>query len=128
MSSELCKTCVHAKVCYMDKNVLGDVFVLANPLFFDNQKRYEKFKEWEANGFPCENYMRSENEPDDFWKNEYIKEHDARIEEYKNSVPVVRCESCEYYIKHDKRCAVWNHGVFKDDYCSRGQTKKEVEE
>ena len=41
--------------------------------------------------------------------------------------PIVRCESCEYYIKHDKRCAVWNHGVHKDDYCSRG-LKKEVEE
>lgn len=38
---------------------------------------------------------------------------------------VVRCESCEFYIKHDKRCAVWNHGVFKDDYCSRGQKKEE---
>lgn len=63
----------------------------------------------------------------DFWKNEYIKEHDARVEEYKNSVPVVRCAFCKHYIKHDKRCGIWNHGVFKDDYCSRGQ-KKEVEE
>ena len=43
-------------------------------------------------------------------------------------VPVPpQCKDCEFYIKHDKRCAVWNHGVFKDDYCSRG-LKKEVEE
>jgi len=67
------------------------------------------------------------SEKNDFWKNEYIKEHDARVEEYKNSVPVVRCAFCEHYIKHDKRCGVWNHGVFKDDYCSRGQKKEEEE-
>lgn len=40
---------------------------------------------------------------------------------------LVKCVNCEYYIKHDKRCAVWNHGVHKDDYCSRG-IKKEVDE
>ena len=67
------------------------------------------------------------SEINDFWKNEYIKEHDARVEEYKNSVPVVRCAFCKHYIKHDKRCVVWNHGVSEDDYCSRAQ-KKEVEE
>ena len=67
------------------------------------------------------------SEINDFWKNEYIKEHDARIKEYETSVPVVRCAFCKHYIKHDKRCAVWNHGVHKNDYCSRGQ-KKEVEE
>lgn len=38
---------------------------------------------------------------------------------------VVRCEECKNYIKHDKRCGVWNHGVFKDDYCSRSQKKEE---
>ena len=47
----------------------------------------------------------------------------SEVEEYEYSVPVVRCAFCEYYIKHDKRCAVWNHGVFKDDYCSRGVKK-----
>lgn len=45
----------------------------------------------------------------------------------KETLKLVFCKDCEHYIKHDKRCAVWNHGVHKDDYCSRGQ-KKEVEE
>ena len=45
----------------------------------------------------------------------------------KETLKLVFCKDCEYYIKHDKRCAVWNHGVHKDDYCSRG-LKKEVED
>lgn len=43
----------------------------------------------------------------------------------KETLKLVFCKDCEFYIKHDKRCAVWNHGVHKDDYCSKG-LKKEV--
>ena len=49
------------------------------------------------------------------------------MEESEPKPEIVKCKDCEFYIKHDKRCVVWNHGVSKDDYCSRGQ-KKEVEE
>lgn len=48
-------------------------------------------------------------------------------EESEPKPEIVECKDCEFYIKHDKRCVVWNHGVHKDDYCSRSQ-KKEVEE
>lgn len=37
-----------------------------------------------------------------------------------NMVPVVRCEDCKWYDKHDKRCKVWNHGVHTYGYCYVG--------
>ena len=55
--SELCKTCIHTKVCMHDKNLIGDVFVMGNPICFDNDELYKKYKEREAQGFPCEDYM-----------------------------------------------------------------------
>ena len=57
LRSELCKTCAHTKVCFKDKNLFGDVFIAGNPMFFDNEKLFEKFKEREAAGFPCDDYM-----------------------------------------------------------------------
>ena len=57
MGSELCKTCAHTKVCMYDKNIVGDVFVAGNPMFFDNSELYRKFKEREAAGFPCADYL-----------------------------------------------------------------------
>lgn len=55
--SELCKTCAHTKLCYHDKNICGDVFVAGNPMVFDNNKLWEKYKEREAKGFPCDDYL-----------------------------------------------------------------------
>lgn len=60
--SELCKTCIHTKVCGKDKNLFGDVFISGNPLFFDNDKLYEEFKERERQGFPCEDYLKGGTE------------------------------------------------------------------
>ena len=57
MRSELCKTCAHTKVCMKDKNVAGDHFVAGHPLLFDNENLFEKFKEWEKAGFPCDDYL-----------------------------------------------------------------------
>jgi hypothetical protein len=57
MRSDLCKTCAHTKVCFKDKNLIGDVFISGNPLFFDNNELYQKFKEREAQGFPCDDYL-----------------------------------------------------------------------
>lgn len=57
MKSEMCKTCIHTNVCVKDKNTIGDVFVMGNPLVFDNKELFKKFKEWEAAGFPCDDYM-----------------------------------------------------------------------
>ena len=55
MSGELCKSCVHTRICIRDKNLVGDVFVAVNPMFFDNEKLYEEFKKREAAGFHAMN-------------------------------------------------------------------------
>lgn len=39
--------------------------------------------------------------------------------------PVVRCKDCKRYDSHDHRCKVWNHGINKEDFCSRGERKEE---
>ena len=57
MSSEMCLTCIHHKVCRHDKNLIGDVFFFINPLCSDPDEQWCKFKEWEAAGFPCEDYL-----------------------------------------------------------------------
>ena len=60
MKAELCKTCAHTKVCIKDKNRCGDMFVMGHPCFFNNDELYRRYKEWEAAGFPCDDYI-SEN-------------------------------------------------------------------
>ena len=57
MKSELCKKCIHTDVCFKDKNVCGDVFVPGNPMLFDNNELYRKYKEREKAGFPCEYFF-----------------------------------------------------------------------
>ena len=42
-----------------------------------------------------------------------------------DAVPVVRCEDCKWYDKHDKRCKVWNHGVLSIGYCYRGEERED---
>lgn len=36
---------------------------------------------------------------------------------------LVRCGECKHYIRHDKRCTAWNHGVEKDGFCYKGERK-----
>ena len=60
MRSDLCKTCIHTKVCYKDKNLVGDIFVAGNPMITNNKERYEKYLEWGKEGFPCEDYLKEE--------------------------------------------------------------------
>lgn len=57
MKSELCNSCIHTKVCFKDKNIVGDVFVPGNPAFFNNEELFERYLEWEAQGFPCSEYL-----------------------------------------------------------------------
>lgn len=59
MKAELCKTCIHTKVCGRDKNMLGDVYVPPNPFFFSQEYRreaWERFEKRKAEGFPCDEY------------------------------------------------------------------------
>ena len=58
MGSELCKRCIHHNVCMKDKNIVGDVFVPGNPLFFDNNKLFEKYERRKEKGFPCNDFMK----------------------------------------------------------------------
>ena len=57
MANKKCESCMDHKLCMHDENLFGDVFVPGNPLFFDNKELYKKYKEWEAKGFPCEDYI-----------------------------------------------------------------------
>jgi len=57
MKSKLCLSCAHTKVCFLDKNVVGDIFVPGHPMFFDNDELFKQFEERKAAGFPCDNYM-----------------------------------------------------------------------
>ena len=57
MKSEMCKTCVHTKVCMLDKNIVGDIFLGKSPILFDNREEYENYKKWKEAGFPCDYYM-----------------------------------------------------------------------
>ena len=58
--ADLCRTCIHTDVCVKDKNLFGDVFVMGNPAYFDNQKLYEEYLKRKEEGFPCEDYIEDE--------------------------------------------------------------------
>lgn len=139
MSSELCKTCAHHKVCMKDKNTIGDVFISGHPLFVDNHKLFEQFKEHEKAGFPCDDYMKIAD--DTISRQEVI---DALMEDFKriptNAIraktvieqlasaqpDIIACGDCEYWICHDRWCGFWNHGVKPLDFCSRAERKNNV--
>ena len=57
MRSDLCKKCIHTKVCMKDKNLCGDGFVPGNPMIFDNDKLWKKYEERKAKGFPCVDFV-----------------------------------------------------------------------
>lgn len=57
LRSDLCKKCIHTKVCMKDKNICGDVFVPGNPMIFDNNKLWKEYEERKAKGFPCVDFV-----------------------------------------------------------------------
>lgn len=57
LRSDLCKKCIHTKVCMKDKNLCGDVFVPGNPMIFDNNKLWKEYEERKAKGFPCVDFV-----------------------------------------------------------------------
>ena len=41
-----------------------------------------------------------------------------------DAVEVVRCKECVRYIKHDKRCGIWNHGgIVPYGFCFLGERR-----
>lgn len=113
--AELCKKCVHSNVCFKDKNLFGDVFIAGNPMIFDNKELFKKYKEREAQGFPCDDFME-----------------------------VVRCKDCKHRptgtgANHDiefpdNRCPCqcedyWYSWMPDDDwYCANGERKETEDE
>ena len=93
MRSEMCKKCIHTKLCYHTKNILGDVFVAGNPDVYDNSKLWKKYEEWKDKGFPC---------------NDFFPE-------------VVRCKDCKYNSKNGGTCK--HICIDADDYwyCADGE-------
>ncbi len=61
--AELCKSCVHTKVCMKAKNLVGDIFIPGNPMFFDNEELYKKYEERKKAGFPCDDFMPADVAP-----------------------------------------------------------------
>lgn len=107
MKSELCKTCIHTKVCMKDKNLVGDVFVPGNPFFFDNKILFKKYEERKKAGFPCEDYLGVD------------------------VVEVVRCKDCKWYTICKNGCNgmceqhIDAFNVFyPNDYCSYGEREQ----
>lgn len=49
---------------------------------------------------------------------------DLAIASLEKHDPIV-CICCKHYIRHDKRCGYWNHGVKQSDWCSYGKAKDE---
>lgn len=87
--SELCKSCIHTKICRKDKNLVGDIFVMGHPAFFDNDELFRKYKEREAAGFPCEDYMQERK------RGEWIRVTEELGESW-------MCSECmEEFIPHD---------------------------
>ena len=39
---------------------------------------------------------------------------------------IVRCEDCKHYIRHDKRCGYWNHGVKPTMWCSQAERREDA--
>ena len=92
MKSKLCETCNHTNVCAKDKNIFGDVFVAGNPMLFDNAELYEKYKEREQAGFPCDDYQPE----------------------------IVRCKDCKWWEKFDNLdkgfCHAAKHSLFSTNW------------
>ena len=61
--AELCMSCAHKKVCMKDKNLVGDVFIPGNPMFFDNKDLFKKYEERKKAGFPCDDYLSADVVP-----------------------------------------------------------------
>ena len=40
---------------------------------------------------------------------------------------IIHCEDCKHYIRHDKRCGYWNHGVKPTMWCSQAERREVTE-
>ena len=143
LRSEMCKTCIHTKVCNRDKNLIGDRFFAGNPLIFDNEEKWKQYKEWEKAGFPCDEYIQSaQPEPSDVARDIATiieNEQDMRVIA---QADIVHCGECKYWrtAKYDCRSNDGTQGeegywywcenevegtMLEDDFCSKGVRRED---
>ena len=52
------------------------------------------------------------------------KEIMKRIDEQHSEQPdIIACGDCKYWIRHDRRCGYWNHGVNPLDWCCHAERR-----
>ena len=96
----------------------------------DGDALYERTAEWEAQALAkVDRFDPRENMED--WKKwtdilceRTAFKHDVADAPTVDAVEVVRCEDCAHYIKHDKRCGMWNHGgIDPYGFCFLGERR-----
>ena len=97
MGSELCKTCIHTKICMKDKNLVGDVPVMGHPMFFDNDKLWAEYKERKKQGFPCEDYMSTAEPKRGKWEEKSTFDIDENGDQIIKEWQSARCSVCGRY-------------------------------
>ena len=95
-----------------DLNVVGEMFIPPHPILGETKEAWERYKERKAKGFPCEDYMKSDDK------------------KYQSLQEVVRCKDCvegsyKTVIDGDnvKWCDIVKMNVLDDDFCSWAKMK-----
>lgn len=104
MKTEMCKTCIHNKLCMKDKNIIGmDLFCPPHPMLSTPEERkeaWEKFEKRKKEGFPCEDYFSND------------------------VVEVIRCKDCKHW-QNGHLCKVFSRfGTIETDedgFCYKGE-------
>ena len=58
--------------------------------------------------------------------------YNATVKAYIDAQPtiqpdIIHCKDCKRYIRHDKRCGYWNHGVKPTMWCSQAERREVTE-
>lgn len=72
--------------------------------------------------------LKEESTDHDPTCNELLEMAAKRIAELKGiqsaEPEIIACVDCKYWIRHDRRCGHWNHGVKPLDWCSYSERRK----
>lgn len=60
------------------------------------------------------------------WQVERMERDKSILKSLPSAEPdIIRCEDCKHYIRHDKRCGYWNHGVKPTMWCSQAERRED---
>ena len=60
--------------------------------------------------------------------NQAVMNYCAEIMQLPSVQPdIITCGDCKRYIRHDKRCGCWNHGVKPTMWCSQAERREVTE-